>query len=1717
MFVSFMGAASAANDNSINETIISTSDGGSLSVPISESVDDSSLGVSNDAEVLSATYDLSGSTVQDIQTIFNNGVLQPGDTLYLGNQDISSGWTEWNGNEIINVNVPNIIISGGSSSNPNGVSTIDANHAKVFNIQASGVTLTNIKIINSNGGNGPGSAVAVDASDCTITNCEFENCENQYGGAVRATTSASNLKIENCNFSDNRGRWGGFGGAVYLSGPDATVENCIFNNNNAEQYGGAIYSDEEASNTKVIDCTFIDNHGAIGGAIYAGRPGLTVDGCEFEDNTASTSGGAISIYHDDATISNSNFTNNNASIDGGAIYVNDYCYNFNVDSCDFTKNNALGVGDGQGGGAIFIANDCEDITVQNSNFTSNTANTGGGAIRMEYTESMEVENSIFKDNVAKSIYNNPSEVSNGGGAIWSCRGETTIRNSTFERNQGSYGGALRGRVNTYDSDFYLNTAFEGNGGAIDVTIDLNQGSTPDLKYVNTTFVNNTAKGNRDDERAQGGALHMYKINHVDIIDCECYNNTADRGGAIDLYIIGTTNVDNCIIENNSAIHEGGGFFINTTSTPSEFKNTVVSNNDAGTEGGAIFLIANGALFENITSSNNTANIGGSSYIKGNDTTVRNCTLDNNSATTSGGGFYVEGDNCHVEDVILTNNTAEEGGAIYVYGNSAYFDNITSANNTADYYGGSLNVQGDNVIVKNSNFTDNEAFLGGGAIYVSGHEGKFQNNTIDSNEGNMGGGIYVSGDGYEFSDNNVTDNKGVFGGGIVIDGSNTLFTNNNISSNHASSMGGAVYADGENTNFTHNTFSDNTAYWSGGALYVDGENTYLEDIIGNNNTAQNGGFADVDWATNLIVKNSTFIDNHATGNIDDGYGLGGAFHISGSEGVDLEANFYNNTATNGSAIYVEDSTLRVHDSNFFDNQAWSYQLNLTPKPNTRFNRTDDITISVSHQGGDNIANAIHNANGESDVQVKNITYPFYTVDGQVINKTTPKDRYVTPVDSPDADDIYLYDFENNQVITLVLYNGNGSFVYNDETGEYEYVGEGEEINRFTYIVHPLYEIQNQGNEINVTQCGKNSTYTFDDDTGKYVCNNSGKITTCDYESVNPEVDQYTFNESGKITVVLHNKTNNKYTFNLPDGKVTEFYYNETTGEYIFEDNGKQRKYYAIEKTDIYGTIDLPLTKIKGTLDPGNYTVSAFYKESTYYTEIFNYTNFEVIGDLSPNMTVEKVSLNGTDFVIVNDTVAFNITVFNTGGCDLHNVNVTDVFSAGDFTFVGYSEDKGWTRVGESFVFTYGTLAKGENTTFTVWFMTLTNGTLPNNVTARSNETNDTNDTANVTVYSPNMTVEKVSLNGTDFIIVNDTVAFNITVNNTGDCNLYNVTVDELFNSTELEYIVHSNNITWIKNNNTFIYNATLGAGDIIVYEITIYNRGGCTIENITLIDVYNSTELEYVGSIDDNIVVKMDDKIFVNLTMNSNEILKIPLKFKMLVNGTLTNMSPSVDYDIKNGDESADNVTVKRVMKESYPTLHVGESSTFTIWFKAKTNGTLVNNVTARSNETNDTNDTANVTVYSPNMTVEKVSLNITDDVHINDTVAFNITVFNTGDCDLHIVNVSDIFDGNEFTFVGYSEDKGWTRVGNSYVFTYGTLAKGANATFTVWFRTLTNGTLVNNVTARSNETNETNDTANVTVYKRISINVTKVWDDANDQDGIRPDNISVELRNDTGV
>ena len=155
---------------------------------------------------------------------------------------------------------------------------------------------------------------------------------------------------------------------------------------------------------------------------------------------------------------------------------------------------------------------------------------------------------------------------------------------------------------------------------------------------------------------------------------------------------------------------------------------------------------------------------------------------------------------------------------------------------------------------------------------------------------------------------------------------------------------------------------------------------------------------------------------------------------------------------------------------------------------------------------------------------------------------------------------------------------------------------------------------------------------------------------------------------------------------------------------------------------------------------------------------------------------------------------------------------------------------------------------------------------------------------------------------------------------------------------------------------------------------------------------------------------------------------------------------------------------------------------FTVYFNVTLNGTLVNNVTATSNLTNETNNTNNTTAYAPNMTVQKIT--IEDVVYVGNITSFKIVVTNTGDCNLSEVVVTDVdySEGLEYANKYDNSSRLWTYDGNGHWTLVGDLGVGESAEFTVYFKVLANGTLVNNVSATSNLTNETNNTNNTTAY-----------------------------------
>ena len=282
--------------------------------------------------------------------------------------------------------------------------TIDAQKkARVFNIQASNVTIKNLNIINADY-NGNGGAIYFNQSGSVI-NCNFTgNNAGRSGGAVLFTQQGT---VSNCNFINNTAIVDG--GAVFFN-ETGIVSYCNFNNNFASLNGGAIYFNISGSTHIVTNCNFTDNKASdiysYGGAILMHSG--TVKNCNFNNNIVldrESCGGAV-FFWNWGNVSNCNFTGNTANQYGGAVYFLD---TGNVLNCNFMGNTAAN------GGAVFFKNRGD---VLNCNFINNTAYSWGGAVYFD--EEGTVTNCNFANNHA-----------NKGGSIlslkwWTVTADTCI-------------------------------------------------------------------------------------------------------------------------------------------------------------------------------------------------------------------------------------------------------------------------------------------------------------------------------------------------------------------------------------------------------------------------------------------------------------------------------------------------------------------------------------------------------------------------------------------------------------------------------------------------------------------------------------------------------------------------------------------------------------------------------------------------------------------------------------------------------------------------------------------------------------------------------------------------------------------------------------------------------------------------------------------------------------------------------------------------------------------------------------------------------------------------------------------------------------------------------------------------------------------------------------------------------------------------------------------
>ncbi len=483
--------------------------------------------------------------------------------------------------------------------------------------------------------------------------------------------SNRNKTIINCNYNQ------AFRVKNYAN---LTLENLTFQNANYSQGGVILLS--EGSKLVINECNFKKNKANNGGVLFAS---------------------ANKIH---ANITNSIFDSNTAVRFGAALQMGGFDSVYNIVNCTFIKNKLTDKDYSHStGGAAIYASSYSTVNVENSVFKNNEAIWGCAILNGNHA-TLKVKNSKFTSNIAEKNIKGSNKTKGGAIAIGS--GYAEITDCYFENNQADVGGAIS--INSGEKSLISSCLFQKNIAYFEAGAINNYGA---LTLKNNSFIKNSADN-------YGGALVDIGLSNIVVDKCTFKNNRVSTskaangitpsGGAI--YIKSATphfTIKNTLFDHNSAYYGGAIFSHNkvqwVTLTNNKFNNntacyggamyvigetmfdvdkTTFTYNRALRRGGSILVSATAQLnFANTKFSGNVANqsndgYGGAVYVNSySRLCFENCQLENNYANIYGGAIYASTSvNMRIISSNMTNNTATKGSVVFL-NNSATYKKVNS--------------------------------------------------------------------------------------------------------------------------------------------------------------------------------------------------------------------------------------------------------------------------------------------------------------------------------------------------------------------------------------------------------------------------------------------------------------------------------------------------------------------------------------------------------------------------------------------------------------------------------------------------------------------------------------------------------------------------------------------------------------------------------------------------------------------------------------------------------------------------------------------------------------------------------------------------------------------------------------------------------------------------------------------------------------------------------
>lgn len=245
------------------------------------------------------------------------------------------------------------------------------------------VTICDLNIFNQ------GNLIATNTVFTNSTALKVGGYGDSYGGAIYCVDSSHNAYLTNCTFINN---YAGYGGAIYLNGGILEITDCVFINNTAYEYGGAIACDNtKNSNPRITikKTKFIKDNSLndAGGALYLKYATFTGEDLNISSCSA-TFGGALCLLKSYTELNKIYLFNNTAKYDGGAVYS--IYGNFTLTNSDIVKNHA------KNGGGLFIDNAVYGC-VENNIFANNSAQLDAGAFYSLLNDNFKINNNYINN------------------------------------------------------------------------------------------------------------------------------------------------------------------------------------------------------------------------------------------------------------------------------------------------------------------------------------------------------------------------------------------------------------------------------------------------------------------------------------------------------------------------------------------------------------------------------------------------------------------------------------------------------------------------------------------------------------------------------------------------------------------------------------------------------------------------------------------------------------------------------------------------------------------------------------------------------------------------------------------------------------------------------------------------------------------------------------------------------------------------------------------------------------------------------------------------------------------------------------------------------------------------------------------------------------------------------------------------------------------------